>query len=81
MDPNPDATPVPRVLLGPHLTVMDIVYNPLETRLLREARQAGCATIPGLEMFLHQAMAQFELWTSHPAPSSVMRTILESHFS
>lgn len=81
MDPHPDATPVPRELLNTRLTVMDIVYNPLETRLLREAREAGCITIRGLEMFLHQAMAQFELWTSRPAPVTVMRQVLESHFS
>lgn len=81
MDPHHDATPVPRELLKPHLTVMDIVYNPLETRLLKEAQEAGCGTIRGLEMFLHQAVAQFELWTSQPAPVTVMRQVLESHFS
>ena len=64
-----------------HLTVMDIVYNPRETRLLREAREAGCTTIPGLEMFLHQAIAQFELWTGQSAPTEVMRKILEAQFS
>ncbi|MDC0335788.1 shikimate dehydrogenase [Pseudodesulfovibrio sp.] len=41
----------------------DIVYNPLETRLLREAKSAGHAVISGLEMFLHQGLAQFRLWT------------------
>ena len=81
MDPHQDATAVPRELLQPSLTVMDIVYNPLETRLLREARESGCVTIRGLDMFLHQAVAQFELWTSKPAPITVMRRILESHFS
>jgi len=81
MNPHHDATPVPRALLKPHLTVMDIVYNPLETRLLREAREAGCVTIRGIDMFLHQAMAQFELWTSQPAPLTVMKEVLESHFS
>jgi shikimate dehydrogenase len=60
---------------------MDIVYNPLETRLLREAKAAGCRTIRGLEMFLHQAVAQFELWTGQAAPVEVMRAVLESRFS
>jgi shikimate dehydrogenase len=60
---------------------MDIVYNPLETRLLREAKTAGCRTIRGLEMFLNQAVAQFELWTQQPAPADAMRTVLESRFS
>lgn len=81
MHPKVDETCVPAALLSPHLTVMDIVYNPLETRLLREARAAGCRTIRGLEMFLNQAVAQFELWTGRPAPTDVMRTVLESRFS
>jgi shikimate dehydrogenase len=81
MHPKVDATCVPASLLAPHLTVMDIVYNPLDTRLLREAKAAGCKTIRGLEMFLHQAMAQFELWTGRAAPVEVMRAVLESRFS
>lgn len=81
MHPNVNETYVPRSLLAPDLTVMDIVYNPLETRLLREAKEVGCRTIRGLEMFLNQAIAQFELWTGQPAPADVMRTVLESRFS
>jgi len=78
MHPKVDDTSVPAGLLAPHLTVMDIVYNPQETRLLREAAAAGCRTIPGLEMFLHQAVAQFELWTGQAAPVETMRTVLQS---
>jgi shikimate dehydrogenase len=81
MAPAVDDTCVPASLLGPHLTVMDIVYNPLETRLLREARAAGCRTIPGIEMFLNQAVAQFELWTGQSAPADVMRRVLESRLT
>ncbi|MDT7043304.1 shikimate dehydrogenase [Candidatus Nitronereus thalassa] len=81
MHPKVDGTCIQKVLLKPHLTVMDIVYNPRETRLLREAREIGCSTIPGLEMFLHQAVAQFELWTKQSAPINVMRKILEAQFS
>jgi len=80
MSPKTDATSVPAALLHAGLSVMDIVYNPLETRLLKDAKRAGCKTIPGLEMFLNQAVAQFELWTNQPAPVDVMRTVLESHF-
>jgi shikimate dehydrogenase len=80
MSPQADTTSVPASLLHAGLSVMDIVYNPLETRLLKDAKQAGCRTIPGLEMFLNQAVAQFELWTDQPAPVDVMRTVLESHF-
>ncbi len=80
MSPKTDTTCIPASLLHADLSVMDIVYNPLETRLLKDAKRAGCRTIPGLEMFLHQAVAQFELWTNQPAPVDVMRRVLESHF-
>jgi shikimate dehydrogenase len=80
MSPKPDTSCVPASLLHPDLSVMDIVYNPLETKLLKDAKHAGCKTIPGLEMFLHQAVAQFELWTNQTAPVEGMREILESHF-
>jgi shikimate dehydrogenase len=81
MHPKIEETCVPVALLSPHLTVMDIVYNPLETRLLREAKATGCKTIRGLEMFLNQAVAQFELWTGQTAPADVMRAVLESRFT
>jgi shikimate dehydrogenase len=50
-----------------------MVYDPLETRLLREARAAGCTIIDGLEMLVAQAVAQFETWTGVEAPVDVMR--------
>ena len=80
MSPKFDTTCVPASLLHEGLAVMDIVYNPRETQLLKDAKRAGCKTIPGLEMFLNQAVTQFELWTNQPAPVAVMRTVLESHF-
>lgn len=49
--------------LPPGCTVFDLVYNPLETRLLEMARKGGCGVISGIEMFLHQGMEQFRLWT------------------
>lgn len=81
MAPKVGKSCVPPSLLHPQLVVMDIVYNPRETRLLMEAKAAGCRTIAGLEMFLYQAAAQFELWTGRPAPTDVMRAVLESRFS
>jgi shikimate dehydrogenase len=80
MFPNMDASCVPASLLHSGLTVMDIVYNPRETRLLKDAKRAGCQVVPGLEMFLHQAAAQCELWTGQAAPVDVMRAVLESRF-
>jgi shikimate dehydrogenase len=81
MSPEVEATCVPATLLHPRLAVMDIVYNPRETRLLKDAKRAGCKTIAGLEMFLNQAVTQFELWTHRPAPVEVMREVLESRFA
>jgi len=56
--------------------VMDIVYAPLETRLLREAKSAGCEIINGLSMLLYQGVAQFEAWTGQDAPVEVMHAAL-----
>ena len=53
--------------------VLDMVYDPLETRFLREAQDAGCTIVDGLEMLLAQAVAQFETWTGVEAPVDVMR--------
>jgi shikimate dehydrogenase len=77
MHPKTDATLVPAGLLRPDHVVFDIVYNPRETRLLREARAAGCRIVQGLEMFVNQAVVQFELWTGETAPTDVMRKIVE----
>ena len=81
MSPRSEQSCVPPTVFSPGLTVMDIVYNPLETKLLKEAKAAGCRVIRGLEMFLNQAVAQFELWTGQTAPADVMRSVLETHFS
>jgi len=81
MAPKVGKSCVPAHLLHAGLTVMDIVYNPRETQLLADAKAAGCRTIPGLEMFLYQAVAQFECWTGRPAPTDVMRSVLESRFA
>ena len=71
--PHADATPVAKSLLRAGAVVFDMVYTPLETRLLRDARAAGCTTIDGLEMLVAQAGAQFEAWTGQEAPLDTMR--------
>lgn len=81
MHPKIGHSCVPKELLHSDLTVMDIVYNPLNTQLIQDAQAAGCRTIQGIEMFLHQAVGQFELWTGQTAPVETMRNILTSHFS
>ena len=52
--------------------IFDIVYTPLETRLIRDGRAAGALTVVGLGMFVHQAAIQFELWTGQDAPIELM---------
>jgi len=79
MRPQIDASPVPQDILRPELVVMDIVYNPLETRLLKAAARAGCKTVDGLAMFVNQGARQFEWWTGAKAPVEMMRqTVLEN---
>jgi len=78
MTPDMNGIIMPPELLRHFSTVMDIVYAPLETRLLREAKAAGCRTIDGLAMLLYQGAEQFRLWTGVNAPEAVMRTALEN---
>jgi len=72
MHPNEEETPIDKHLLRSDLIVFDLVYNPLETRLLREAREAGAKTIDGLEMLIYQGAASFEIWTGMKAPVEIM---------
>lgn len=79
MVPQTEAMPVARRCLRPGMTVMDIVYNPRETRLIKAAREAGCAVVDGVAMFVYQGAFQFERWTGTKAPVAVMRqTVLNA---
>ncbi len=76
MHPMTDASPAPRRMLHKGLVVYDAVYNPPQSRLLREARAAGCRTVPGIDHFVRQAVEQFELWTGQAAPVETMRRVV-----
>ena len=79
MTPAVDQMPVARECLTPGMTVMDIVYNPIDTMLLKTARQAGCQVVDGVAMFVHQGAIQFERWTGQTAPVELMRdTVLDA---
>ncbi|TWU41724.1 shikimate dehydrogenase [Novipirellula artificiosorum] len=78
MHPKEDASLVPAELLRKGLVVFDAVYNPRQTKLLKETEAAGGISIQGLEMFLGQAYVQFELWTGQKAPRDVMRQVVEA---
>lgn len=76
MHPNVCDTPLPAEALGGVEVVFDTVYNPPETHLLTEAASAGCVCVSGVEMFVNQAAAQFEVWTGRPAPRGIMREVV-----
>lgn len=76
MHPKEDVTLVPAELFRAEQVVFDVVYNPLETRLLKEAKAKGCTTISGVEMFINQAVLQFEQFTGIDAPVEVMRQVV-----
>ena len=67
------ASPVSRAALKGRLVAYDLVYNPLETKFLKDARAEGCQTIGGIEMLVAQGARQFELWTGGKAPRDLMR--------
>ena len=73
MVPGVDETPVPAQLLTKGLIVFDIVYNPVKTRLLKEAEAVGAQTINGLDMLVWQGALAFEKWTGRRAPLEVMK--------
>jgi shikimate dehydrogenase len=68
----PEEVPVPS-----HLTIFDLVYNPLETKLQRQARTSGAHGIDGLGMLVRQGALAFEMWTGEEAPVPVMRRACE----
>ena len=68
---------VPEQSLTKGMVVMDIIYNPIETRLLSIARARGCLTINGVGMFIHQGAEQFRLWTGLEAPVDTMSRAVE----
>lgn len=73
---GPSRSPIPSDRLHPELTVMDIVYKPIETALVAEARSIGATTIHGGRMLLYQAARQFELYTGKAAPVDAMNRAL-----
>jgi shikimate dehydrogenase len=73
MHPDNESSPVSSELLRSDLTVMDIIYNPLETKLLKDAKTVGAKVISGVEMLIYQGAVAFHIWTNCPAPIDVMR--------
>jgi shikimate dehydrogenase len=81
MHPNIEQSPIRPELLRPDLCVMDIVYNPLETKLAKDAKAKDAKVISGVEMLIYQGAASFEIWTNKHAPIKTMRRAILNKLS
>ena len=73
MFPNMDNTPIPTEFLHKDLIVYDIVYNPLETKLIKDANEIGCKTLRGIDMLVNQGALAFEWWTNRKPNIRLMK--------
>lgn len=73
MHPDINQSLVPPSLLKSDLCVMDIVYDPIETKLAKDVKAVGAKVVSGIEMLVYQGAASFEIWTNHQAPVKVMK--------
>jgi shikimate dehydrogenase len=73
MKPNLNQSLVAPEWLRSDLAVMDIVYNPVETKLAKDAKATGAKVVSGVEMLIYQGAASFEIWTGKSAPIEVMK--------
>lgn len=76
-----DMPPIPPRALHPDIFVYDLIYNPRETRLLAEARSAGCRTLNGVGMLAHQGAAAFEIWTGLRPDVGIMQAAVDEQLS
>ncbi len=79
MHPRQDVSLIAPELFRQEQTVFDIVYTPMETKLLKDAKSKGLQVISGVEMFINQAVLQFEQFTGKTAPVDVMRRVVMEH--
>ena len=73
--------PVPIQFLSANQTVIDLVYNPIETEFLRQAKSLGASTFSGLGMLIHQALLQFLLWTGQNASIAGIENVISDAIS
>ena len=74
MHPKVDASPISKELLHEDLFVFDVIYNPLQTKLMKEAAEIGCKTLGGLDMLVNQGVLAFEWWTGKSPNASLMKS-------
>jgi 3-dehydroquinate dehydratase / shikimate dehydrogenase len=78
MHPNVDDTPLPpSAFQRSNMVVFDTIYHPENTMLLKLARERGCTTLTGADMFVRQAALQFKLYTGQEAPADLMKSVLK----
>jgi shikimate dehydrogenase len=76
MSPAKGISPMEKSVLSNFRWVMDCIYNPLKTQLLQDAEEAGCTTLNGVGMFVHQGAEQIKLWTGKEPPRDFMKRIV-----
>jgi shikimate dehydrogenase len=81
MHPNDDQSLIDPSWMRPSLCVMDVVYNPIETKLAKDAKSVGAKVVSGVEMLVYQGAASFEIWTDRPAPVKVMKKAILNKLS
>ncbi len=81
MHPDVDQSLVDPSWLRPELCVMDIVYNPIETKLAKDAKLIGAKVVSGIEMLVYQGATSFKIWTNHQAPIKVMKEAILNKLS
>ena len=74
MHPKENASPISKNLLHTDLFVFDVIYNPMETKLMKEAAEIGCNTLSGLDMLVNQGVLAFEWWTGKSPNSRLMKS-------
>jgi shikimate dehydrogenase len=77
MSPNVSDSPVPEGLLHGGLFVYDVVYNPVKTKLLRDAEARGAGTLSGVKMLVYQGAEAFRMWTGVEPPVQLMQQVVE----
>jgi len=73
MHPNENESPLPKELLKPNHIIFDAVYNPLKTKLIKDAEEIGCKTISGVNMLVHQGAQSLRIWLGIEPPIQTMK--------
>jgi shikimate dehydrogenase len=73
MHPNENASPILKELLKPNHVIFDVIYNPLKTKLIKDAQEIGCKTISGVNMLVHQGAQSLRIWLGIEPPIQAMK--------